>query len=91
MIRGRVIIPRITVVILNCSNIIKPISNNVAKNIRAFLTEISPRAIGRVRVRSTCLSISRSQISFTTQPAPRIITAPKAKRVVMYNVRISIF
>ncbi len=68
--------PRIIVVILNCNNTINDISDKVAKNAAAFLVDIAPLAMGRDFVRSTSLSKSRSHMSFTTQPAPRIIIAP---------------
>ncbi len=76
MIRGIAKNPNIIVVWLNRSNITRPASNNVAKNMVAFLGDIKPLANGRFFVRSTILSKSRSHRSLTTQPAPRIMTAP---------------
>ena len=53
-------------------------ASNTARNTSACRTETAPDAKGRPRVRSTNRSMSRSNRSFTTQPAPRISTAPTA-------------
>lgn len=81
-ISGIVTNPRIMVIRLNCNNIVKPNSNKVARNRRAFFAGIEPLAIGRFLVRSTSLSRSRSHKSLMTQPAPRMIMAPMINRAI---------
>lgn len=76
MISGRVMIPKTMVVTLNCRRIMSPNSNKVAKNKTPLRGGTAPLAKGRFLVRSTILSRSRSHKSFTTHPAPRMITAP---------------
>ncbi len=83
MMSGRAAKPKIIVRTFICRSIINPISNNVAKNTRAALTDTAPLAIGRFLVRSTILSRSRSHKSLMTQPAARMIIAPKVNRAIM--------
>lgn len=86
MMSGRVRHPRIMVVLLNCRRMVDPISNKVARKSVACFTLIWPLAIGRFLVRSTRLSRSRSHISLMTQPAPRMIIAPKENKQIIYKV-----
>ncbi len=81
-ISGIVTNPKITVVKLNCNNIMKPNSSKVARNKRALFAGIAPLAMGRFLVRSTSLSRSRSHKSLMTQPAPRMIIAPMINRAI---------
>jgi len=52
-------------------------------NARALNGVMAPRAIGRNLVLVTRGSMLRSKRSFIVQPAPRIISAPVAKRRVV--------
>ena len=49
----------------------RPSPSCAPRNATALGTLIAPLAIGRLRVRATLLSISRSHKSFTVHPAPR--------------------
>ena len=48
----------------------------------------SPDASGRIRVRSTCGSKSRSATSFITQPAARINTTPQLNINMFFRVGV---
>jgi len=61
----------------NVIRISNPKNDKTAVKIKALNTEMLPFAIGLFFVLRTCLSMSLSMISFTTQPAPRIIMLPK--------------
>lgn len=68
--------PKAMVKRLNCSKIKKEKKSKIAKNDKAFFTEISPEAIGLVLVLLTLRSKLRSKISLITQPAERINIDP---------------
>ncbi len=82
-INGNVAIPRVIVVVLNCSNMRSPMSRRANKNIKPCFGVMAPLASGLFLVRSTCLSKSRSHKSLMTQPAPRMMTAPMIKKVIV--------
>ena len=63
----------------NWSRTPRPAASCAPRNALAASGDTAPHAIGRVRVRATFLSISRSIRSFTVQPAPRSSTLPIAK------------
>jgi hypothetical protein len=65
----------------SCSRMTSPIASCSARKTSARFIEIAPLAIGRPAVRVTRRSKSRSAMSLMVQPAPRITTAPMAKRI----------
>ncbi len=77
--------PSPTVVLLNWIRIRKPSSSWAIRNSTACVGLIAPLGIGRVRVRATRPSKSRSRMSFTVQPAPRITSAPMANRTTYHR------
>jgi len=64
----------------------RPIDSNIAKNIKAFGTEILPEVMGRFFVLATFLSKSRSIISLIMQPAERIIKEPIRNKIVTLKI-----
>ena len=56
-----------------------------ATKAQACLTLIWPAGMGRRAVRATWASKSRSTMSFTAQPAPRIRQAPMAKPTISHS------
>ena len=68
--------PSATLKSLSLSRIPRPASSWAPKNTVAAVGDTAPDAIGLFLVRATSASMSRSQRSFTVQPAPRSRNAP---------------
>jgi hypothetical protein len=71
----------------NCSRISNPMVSSPARRIAACHICSAPDARGRLAVRATFRSRSRSHISLTTQPAPRMTMLPMANNATSHAVR----
>ncbi len=72
--RGGTPVP--TVNQLNCSSTSSPARQRTARKTKACRTLTCPAGMGLSRVRSTLPSKLRSAMSFSVQPAPRMMMAP---------------
>jgi hypothetical protein len=86
---GKAATPTTTEPGLSCESTAAPAASCAPRNAVARAGETAPRAKGREAVRSTFLSISRSQRSLTVHPAPRRSSAPTPKRARRWAVEAS--
>ena len=68
--------PSQMVKVLNWMRTTNPTSDWMTSQIAACVRDTRPLAMGRLRVRATFKSMSRSTMSLKVQPAPRMAMAP---------------
>ena len=68
--------------LLSWSRMTRLTASRMARKMRALIGWSWPEASGRLAVRVTCASSLRSHRSFTTQPAPRMVMAPRKNKIV---------
>jgi len=61
-------------------------ASRIARKIAAWRMRRAPEANGRPMVRVTLRSSSRSHMSLTTQPAPRIRKLPRKNKAISHSV-----